>query len=102
MATTPVRLAETGDGFLHQFELGPVLSRFTVDQVGAEERAAALAKRSIKKESKVAALRLAVSVRSPPPLEGAATRGRGGAMAARPGGPAPADASVPPVAAVCV
>src|SRR6266545_3062591 len=56
MATTPVRLAEAGDGFLQQFDLGSVLSRFAVDQVGAEERAAALAKRSIKKESKVAAV----------------------------------------------
>ena len=50
MATTPVRLAETGSGFLQQVALGPLLSRFAVDQVGAEERAAALAKRSIKKD----------------------------------------------------
>ena len=49
---TPVRLAEAGTGFLQQVALGPLLSRFAVDQVGAEERAAALAKRSIKKDSR--------------------------------------------------
>ena len=60
MATTPVRLGETGSGFLEQVALGPLLSRFAVDEVGVGERAAALSNRSIKKESKVAALRLAV------------------------------------------
>ncbi len=71
MATTPVRLGETGSGFLQQVALGPLLSRFAVDEVGANERAAALAKRSIKKESMVAALRLAVAVMDLTTLEGA-------------------------------
>ncbi len=102
MATTPVRLAEAGDGFLHQFELGPVLSRFAVDQVGAQERAAALAKRSIKKESKVAALRLAVSVMDLTTLEGADTVGKVEALCAKARRPDAADPSIPPVAAVCV
>src|SRR6266496_3009627 len=102
MATTPVRLAEAGDGFLQQFDLGPVLSRFAVDQVGAEERAAALAKRSIKKESKVAALRLAVSVTDLTTLEGADTVGKVQALCAKARRPDPADPSVPPVGAVCV
>ena len=35
MATTPVRLPEAGSGFLQQVALGPLLSRFAVDQVGA-------------------------------------------------------------------
>src|SRR6266508_4148527 len=100
MATTPVRLAEAGDGFLQQFDLGPVLSRFAVDQVGAEERAAALAKRSIKKESKVAALRLAVSVMDLTTLEGADTPGKVAALCAKARRPDPADPGVPPVAAV--
>jgi deoxyribose-phosphate aldolase len=102
MTTTPVRLAEAGDGFLHQFELGPVLSRFAVDQVGAEERAASLAKRSIKKESKVAALRLAVSVMDLTTLEGADTVGKVEALSAKARRPDPADPGVPPVAALCV
>ncbi len=102
MATTPVRLAEAGDGFLQQFDLGPVLSRFAVDQVGAEERAAALAKRSIKKASKVAALRLAVSVMDLTTLEGADTVGKVQALCAKARRPDPADPSVPPVGAVCV
>ena len=47
MATTPVRrLAEAGSGFLQQVALGPLLSRFAVDQVGAEERAALAKRRS--------------------------------------------------------
>src|SRR6266496_3699425 len=102
MATTPVRLAEAGDGFLQQFDLGPVLSRFAVDQVGAEERAAALAKRSIKKESKVAALRLAVSVMDLTTLEGSDTPGKVQALCAKARRPDPADPTVPPVGAVCV
>src|SRR5919198_2127361 len=102
MAATPVRLAEAGDGFLHQVELGPVLSRFAVDQVGVEERAAALAKRSIKKASKVAALRLAVSVMDLTTLEGADTDGKVEALCAKARQPDPSDPSVPPVAAVCV
>jgi deoxyribose-phosphate aldolase len=102
MATTPVRLPEAGDGFLQQFDLGPVLSRFAVDQVGAEERAAALAKRSIKKESKVAALRLAVSVMDLTTLEGSDTPGKVQALCAKARRPDPADPTVPPVGAVCI
>ena len=102
MATTPVRLAEAGDGFLGQFDLGPVLSRFAVDQVGAEERAAALAKRSIKNESKVAALRLAVSMMDLTTLEGADTPGKVEALCAKGRRPDPSDPAVPPVAAICV
>ncbi len=102
MAGTSVRLAEAGDGFLQQFDLGPVLSRFAVDQVGAEERAAALAKRSIKKDSKVAALRLAVSIMDLTTLEGADTVGKVEALCAKARRPDPSDPSVPPVGAVCI
>jgi deoxyribose-phosphate aldolase len=102
MAATPVRLAEAGDGFLHQVELGPVLSRFAVDQVGATERAAALAKRSVKRESKVAALKLAVAVMDLTTLEGADTVGKVEALCAKARRPDPADPSVPPVAAICI
>jgi deoxyribose-phosphate aldolase len=102
MATTPVRLAEAGSGFLQQVALGPLLSRFAVDQVGAEERAAALAKRSIKKDSKVAALRLAVAVMDLTTLEGADTVGKVEALCSKARRPDPSDPEVPPVAAVCV
>ena len=102
MAGTSVRLAEAGDGFLQQFDLGPVLSRFAVDQVGAEERAAALAKRSIKKDSKVAALRLAVSIMDLTTLEGSDTAGKVEALCAKAQRPDPSDPSVPPVGAVCI
>jgi deoxyribose-phosphate aldolase len=102
MAGTSVRLAEAGDGFLQQFDLGPVLSRFAVDQVGADERAAALAKRSIKKDSKVAALRLAVSIMDLTTLEGADTVGKVEALCAKARRPDPSDPSVPPVGAVCI
>jgi deoxyribose-phosphate aldolase len=102
MATTPVRLPEAGSGFLQQVALGPLLSRFSVDQVGAEERAASLARRSIKKESKVAALRLAVAVMDLTTLEGADTVGKVEALCSKARRPDPADPEVPAVAAVCV
>jgi deoxyribose-phosphate aldolase len=97
-----VAAAAAGDGFLGQIELGPVLSRFAVDQVGVTERAAALSKRSIKKASKVAALRLAVAVMDLTTLEGADTPGKVEALCAKARRPDPGDPSVPPVAAVCV
>ncbi len=79
-----------------------MLARAAVDQVGAEERAASLAKRSIKKQSKVAALRLAVSMMDLTTLEGADTPGKVEAMCSKARRPDPSDPEVPPVAAVCV
>ena len=102
MATTPVRLPEAGSGFLQQVALGPLLSRFAVDQVGAEERAASLSKRSIKQESKVAALRLAVAVMDLTTLEGADTVGKVEALCSKARRPDPSDPEVPAVAAACV
>jgi deoxyribose-phosphate aldolase len=102
MATTPVRLPEAGGGFLQESGLGSLLSRPAVDQVGVEERAAALAKRSIKKEAKVAALRLAVAVMDLTTLEGADTPGKVEALCSKARRPDQADPTVPPVAAVCV
>jgi len=80
----------------------PLLRLAGVDEVGVAERAAALARRSIKRESKVAALRLAVSVVDLTTLEGADTPGRVLALCAKARRPDPADPEVPPVAAVCV
>ncbi|HEX6678505.1 MAG TPA: deoxyribose-phosphate aldolase [Actinomycetes bacterium] len=102
MATTPVRVGEGSVGLLSEGVVGSLLARAAVDQVGAEERAASLAKRSIKKQSKVAALRLAVSMMDLTTLEGADTPGKVEALCSKARRPDPADPEVPPVAAVCV
>jgi len=102
MATTPVRLGESSVGLLPEGVLGSLLARAAVDQVGAEERAASLAKRSIKKQSKVAALRLAVSMMDLTTLEGADTPGKVEALCSKARRPDPADPEIPPVAAVCL
>ncbi len=73
-----------------------------VDQVGVQARAAALATRSIKKDSKLAALDLAVRMVDLTTLEGADTPGKVRGLCAKAVRPDPADAAVPSVAAVCV
>ncbi len=73
-----------------------------VDQVGAEARAASLATRSVKREAKMAALDLAISMVDLTTLEGADTPGKVSAMCAKAIRPDPADPAVPSVAAVCI
>jgi deoxyribose-phosphate aldolase len=73
-----------------------------VDQVGAQERAAALATRSIKREAKLWALETAVKMVDLTTLEGADTPGKVRGLCAKALRPDPDDPSVPPVAAVCV
>jgi deoxyribose-phosphate aldolase len=73
-----------------------------VDAVGLEARAAALGTRSLKRETKVAALLLAVRCTDFTTLEGADTSGKFVQLCAKARRPDPADSSVPPVAAVCV
>ncbi|HEY6276211.1 MAG TPA: deoxyribose-phosphate aldolase [Streptosporangiaceae bacterium] len=73
-----------------------------VDQVGAQERAAALATRSIKREAKLWALDMAVRMVDLTTLEGADTPGKVRGLCAKARQPDPADPAVPPVAAVCV
>jgi deoxyribose-phosphate aldolase len=73
-----------------------------VDQVGAEARVADLGTRSIKKQSKLFALDLAIRMTDLTTLEGADTPGKVRAMCAKALQPDPTDATVPPVAAVCV
>jgi deoxyribose-phosphate aldolase len=86
-----------------ELPLEPRLPRIgAVDQVALEERAAQLAKRSIKRESKLAALDLAVRVIDLTTLEGADTPGKVAALAAKAIHPDPADPSVPSCAAICV
>jgi deoxyribose-phosphate aldolase len=87
------------------FEL-PLESRLprigSIDQVAVEERAASLAKRSIKKEAKVFALELAVRMTDLTTLEGSDTAGKVAALASKAVRPDPSDATVPSVAALCV
>ena len=74
----------------------------SVDQVGIEQRAAELAKRSIKKASKLQALDLAIRCIDLTTLEGQDTPGKVTALCAKAVRPRPGDASIPSVAAVCV
>ncbi len=73
-----------------------------VDEVGAAGRAAQLATRSIKRESKLWALDAAIRMTDLTSLEGADTPGRIRQLAAKAVRPDPSDADVPSVAAVCV
>ena len=73
-----------------------------VDAVGLEQRAAALATRSIKTTSKKRALDTIISLIDLTTLEGADTPGKVRSLAAKAVTPDPADPSCPSVAAVCV
>jgi deoxyribose-phosphate aldolase len=97
MAKAPV----LATGF--ELPLEPRLPRIgSVDAVAVEERAATLAKRSIKREAKLFALDLAVRMMDLTTLEGADTPGKVSALSSKGIRPDPADRSVPSVAAICV
>ena len=86
-----------------ELPLEPRLPRIgSVDQVAVEERAASLARRSIKREAKVFALDLAVRMMDLTTLEGQDTPGKIAALTSKAIRPDPSDATVPSVAAVCV
>jgi len=74
----------------------------SVDEVGADERAASLAKRSIKKSSKLWALDLAIRCMDLTTLEGSDTPGKVIALCAKGIRPKPGDPAVPSVAAICI
>ncbi len=73
-----------------------------VDAVGATERAASLAKRSIKKDSKMWALDLALRCCDLTTLEGSDSPGKIRQLASKAIRPAPGDPSIPSVAALCI
>jgi len=73
-----------------------------VDQVAVQERVGALAKRSIKRESKVWALELAIRMIDLTTLEGKDTPGKVHALCQKAIRPDPGDPSIPSVAAICV
>ena len=86
-----------------ELPLEPRLPRIgSVDQVALEERAATLAKRSIKKDAKLWALDTAVRMMDLTTLEGADTPGKVAALCSKAIRPDPVDRTVPSVAAVCV
>jgi deoxyribose-phosphate aldolase len=83
--------------------IGGLLGRVTaVDQVGVEERVDALRRRSIKRESKVWALELAIRMMDLTTLEGKDTPGKVRALCAKGMHPMPGDPTIPPVAAICI
>jgi len=86
-----------------ELPLEPRLPRIgSIDQVAVEQRAAELAKRSIKKEAKIFALELAIRMCDLTTLEGADTPGKVSALASKAIRPDPRDATVPSCAALCV
>jgi deoxyribose-phosphate aldolase len=86
-----------------ELPLEPRLPRIgSIDAVALEERAATLAKRSIKRESKLQALELAVRMMDLTTLEGQDTPGKVSALCSKGMRPDPVDPTVPPVAAICV
>ena len=68
-----------------------------VDAVGLEERAASLAKRSIKRDAKLWALDLAIRSMDLTTLEGSDTVGKIVAICAKAVRPDPLDPTIPPV-----
>ena len=102
--TTPARTSGRSDltSGRHQ-HLGSLLGRvWAVDAVGVEERAASLAKRSIKKDAKLWALDLAIRMTDLTTLEGKDTPGKVRALAGKARRPDPTDPGIPSVAALCV
>src|SRR5690242_18241177 len=86
-----------------ELPLEPRLPRIgAVDAVALEARAADLAMRSIKRESKMAALDLIIRMTDLTTLEGADTPGKVAALCSKAVRPDPVDGSVPSVAAVCI
>src|SRR6476620_11589598 len=105
----------TEEGYTHRMAQAPALPRGfelpleprlprigSVDAVALEERAASLAKRSLKKEAKVFALELAVRMMDLTTLEGQDTPGKVAALASKAIRPDPSEPGVPSVAAICV
>src|SRR2546422_5269409 len=86
-----------------ELPLEPRLPRIgSVDQVAVEARATDLSRRSIKRETKLFALDLAVRMMDLTTLEGADTPGKVAALASKAVRPDPSDPTIPSVAALCV
>jgi deoxyribose-phosphate aldolase len=79
-----------------------MMSSPSVDRVMVEERAAGFTRRSIKKDAKVAGLRLAMSMLDLTTLEGKDSPEKARSLCRKAMRPDPRDATLPSVAAVCV
>lgn len=100
-------LTETRGSILPDRVTTPTLRTFlrsvpSVDHVGVTERVGALGKRSIKRDSKRAALELAIRMVDLTTLEGKDTPGKVVQLSAKAVRPDPTDPSIPPVAAIVV
>ena len=82
--------------------LYPLFAPPPVDAVALEERAASFAKRSIKKATKVAGLKLAVAMMDLTTLEGKDTAGKVRQLCQKAMRPLDSDPSIGPCAAICV
>jgi deoxyribose-phosphate aldolase len=104
MSTTlPSRTRERDLTIGRHQALGSLLGRvWPVDQVAVEERAASLAKRSIKREAKLWALDMVIRMMDLTTLEGKDTPGKVRALAGKARRPDPTDPTIPSVAALCV
>jgi deoxyribose-phosphate aldolase len=105
--TSPTATAGAGAALADATASDAALRRFLhglpgVDQVGAEQRAAALGTRSIKTTAKEFAIDLAIRMVDLTTLEGSDTAGKVRALSNKAMRPDPADPSCPQVAAVCV
>jgi deoxyribose-phosphate aldolase len=99
----PASIARRPEPTIAPREAGRLVAHtVAVDAVGLEERAASLAKRSIKKDAKRWALDLAIRSMDLTTLEGADTPGKVVALCAKAVRPQPTDPSIPSVAAVCL
>lgn len=76
--------------------------RLSVDETGAKERAASIASRSIKKESKVQAIKMLISMIDLTTLEGKDSEGKVYALCQKAIHPLECDDEIPHVGAVCV
>jgi deoxyribose-phosphate aldolase len=99
----PAHIQPAGGPLARAVDVPRLVARVpAVDAVGLEQRAAALATRSIKKGAKLRALDLAIRCMDLTTLEGSDTQGKIVAMCAKAVRPDPTDPSVPSVAAVCL
>src|SRR4029079_6958783 len=86
-----------------ELPLEPRLPRIgSVDALALEERAASLAKRSIKKDAKVFGLELAIRCMDLTTLEGSDTPGKVATLCSKAIRPDPSDPNIPSCAAICV
>ena len=102
MTLTPTRQAILPDRLTNSTLTSFLRSVPSVDEVAVAERVASLSTRSIKRESKAHALRMAISMMDLTTLEGMDTPGKVIQMSSKEVRPDPTDPSIPSVAAVCV